>query len=372
MRPENAVRSWAVGAEQRRPTVTRHNLEETFQQFKRPAKQPPNKAVLPTKKARASPSAGRAPKKGATPARRKPTAAEGEDEADGRHAAGQALDAASLVLAARTSAETAAAYARVLPEIKAVPREKLRRLGVNVTNASVLVLGAVPKMLGLRDAMKKTFINPPLEQLDKLRDYALAAAYAHARVSPHDEGEARVQILLNEVTPLRERLLSSAELLVTFGLFDGRKVAAIRQGVGHVDTARDALALHALFSEAGLDVLAKTPLTQADVERAGELGGLLLEALGYRQSGADGSGDPDEAEERARQAHELMASTYEECRQFVLFLRWREGDADTIAPPLGHSRRRARRPQADEPDGSETDSPEPASDEAGDGEADAG
>jgi hypothetical protein len=349
MRPKNAVRSWAVGAE-RRPTMPKSNIEVTFQQLKKPAKQPLSKASPPTKNPRASPSAGRAPKRGATPARRKSAAAGGEGKADDRRAANAAIDVASLVLAAGSPSEGAAAYTRVLPEIKAVPRQQVRRLSVYVPNASVLVLGAVPKMLALREAMSKTFVNPPFARLDKLRDYALAAAYAHARVLPHDGGQTRVQTLLSEATPLRERMLSSAGTLVTFGLLDARKVAAVRRGTGNVDTAQDVLALSVLFREAGPEIIAKTPLTLADVERAGELGGLLLEALGFRQSGADGSGDPDEAEELLGQAYELMASSYEECRQVVLFLRWREGDADSIAPPLGHSRRRARRPQADEPD----------------------
>ncbi|HEU4403751.1 MAG TPA: hypothetical protein VFS43_00425 [Polyangiaceae bacterium] len=262
--------------------------------------------------------------------------------------------------------------ARVQAEIDALPREAVRRSTVNVPNAVVLVLGALPKMLRLRDEMRATFVNPPFASLDKLRDYALAAAYAHARALPHDGGETRVRALLTEAAPLRVRLLSSAETLATFGLLDPLEVAAVRRGAGHVDTAQDLSSLVGLLRDAGPEILAKTPLTEADLARAAELGGLLLEALGQRQSGADGSGDPDEAAERVAKAYTLMANAYDQGRRVVSFLRWNEGDVDDIAPPLGHSRRRARRPQGGEPEPAEPDDREPDPSEPGEGEAGGG
>ncbi|HEU4534922.1 MAG TPA: hypothetical protein VFS00_12420, partial [Polyangiaceae bacterium] len=278
---------------------------------------------------------------------------------------------ASLVLVAGAS-EGAAAMARVQAEIDAMPRGAVRRSTVNVPNAVVLVLGALPKMLRLRDEMRETFVNPPFELLDKLRDYALAAAYAHARALPHDEGETRVRTLLNEAVPLRGRLLSSAETLAAFGLLDPLEVSAVRRGTGHVDTAQDLSSLVGLLRDAGPEVVAKSPLTEADLARAAELGGLLLEALGQRQSGADGWGDPDEAEERVAKAYTLMANAYNQGRRLVSFLRWNEGDADDIAPPLGHSRRRPRRPQGGEPEPAEPDDGELDPTEPGEGEADGG
>src|SRR5687767_9990301 len=132
----------------------------------------------------------------------------------------------------------------------------------------VLVLGALPKMLGLREAMVAKLREPPLGLLDKPRDYALAA-YAHSRILPRDEGETRRRALVNEAAPLRERMLSSAETLTKFGLLDAREVAAIRQGTGHVDLAQDLSSLAALFREAGPAVVSKTALTPADLDRAG-------------------------------------------------------------------------------------------------------
>ncbi|HEU4408639.1 MAG TPA: hypothetical protein VFS43_25480 [Polyangiaceae bacterium] len=400
----------------------------------KPPSQPPKAAAKPATKPRERPNAGRAPKKGAGAARPAPKGRGGGDEGgegDGDAASAAAVSgggaeafvlagggstggatssaiadggstggptsfaiadggstegptssaiadggstegAATFVISAGGSSEGAAAFARRQAEIDALPRDQVRRLSVYVPNAVVLVLGALPKMVALRDAMRATFVDPPFALLDNLRDYALAAAYAHARALPHEGGQTRVRALLNEAVPLRARMLSSAETLVTFGLLDPLEVSAVRRGTGHVDTAQDLSSLSGLLRDAGPEILAKTPLTGADLARADELSALLLEALGHRQSGADRSGDPNEADDRVAKAYELMARAYDQCRRVVAYLRWDEGDADAIAPPLGHSRRRARRKQGTEPDGGAIDAPEPAPGEAGEGEADGG
>ncbi|HEU4407405.1 MAG TPA: hypothetical protein VFS43_19210 [Polyangiaceae bacterium] len=313
-----------------------------------PPNQPPKAAAPPAKKARARPKAGRAPKEGAGATRRAPKGGDGDEGGEGEPA-GPGEGAAALVLADGGSTERAAAYARVEAEIKAVPRESLRPINVHVPSAVALVLGTLPRLLALRDEILATFPMHPPETIDRLRDYALAAAHAYVRALPRGGGEKRLRALVNEAGPLRERLLVSAEALVIFGLLDATRVAIIRRGTGHLDMAQDLLALAALFREAGPALVAKTPLTPAEVERAAQLGELVLEALGQHQQGTDGEGAPGEAEEHLGKAFELMRRAYDECRRSVNTLRWNEGDADEIAPPLAHSRRRGRRAQADEP-----------------------
>jgi hypothetical protein len=272
-----------------------------------------------------------------------------------------------------------AAFARVLPEIAALPREEARPFTVHVPSAAMLGLGSLPKMLAFREAMIATLVAPPLEALDKLNDYALTAVRAYAYLALRDDGETRVRTLLAEASPLRERLLASAELLVTFGLLDAKKVAAIRRGTGRLDTAQDLLALARLFLGAWPSLASKTPLTRAEIERADALGDLLVTALGCQQQGTDGSDEPDELDDQLAKAYELYRRAYEACRRAILYLRFYEGDADEIAPPLGQSRRRARRPGADAPNDDEPggDAPppapaDPAPADPGGGEADAG
>ncbi|HEU4407463.1 MAG TPA: hypothetical protein VFS43_19510, partial [Polyangiaceae bacterium] len=228
-----------------------------------------------------------------------------------------------------------------------------------VPAAAMLALGALPRMLALRDALAAEFAPSLLATLDALEDYALAAYLAHARARPRDGGETQLRELLNEAGPLRERLLAMAGALVTFGIFDAKQVATIRQGTGHLDTAGDLAALGLMFVDMWPAIGSKVLLERAEVERAIELGKLLLVALGRRNQGTDGAGDPNEAEEQLGKAFELFRRAYERCRHAILYLRRDEGDGDDIAPPLARSRRRGRGAPADEPE------PEP-----GDGEPD--
>ncbi len=269
--------------------------------------------------------------------------------------------------AAPTTAEAQAAFTRVRADIDALPRDETRRLNVHVPTAVSVALGALPRLRALRDEMR-ALPGHPADTLVKLRDYALAAAYAHVLTLPGDEGETSLRALLNEAMPLRERLLLGAEALAQFGLVDRVRVAAIRRGAGHLDAAQDLTALGAVFREAWPRVAAKTPLTLPEIERGAELGALLLEALGQRKQGTDGSADPGEAHERLAKAYELLFRTYDECRRAVQYLRWHQGDAATIAPSLQQGRRRERSaPPAGGDDGAPGEG-EPDGDEAGEGE----
>jgi hypothetical protein len=381
-----------MGAEAR-DSVPRTNLEALLHHSpNRPAHQaaPAKEASRPAKKPAVSPRAGRASKKGARPARLAPKGGnEGGEDGDGAEGSEGDRDnggegakgdrdnrgdgakgdrgAAQAPEGAAASDEGAAAFARVRPELEALPREEVRAITVNVPAAAMLALGALPKMMALREAMVAELTNPPLDALDKLEDYALVAARAHARALPKADGETNLRALLNEAGPLRERLLLNAGSLASFGLLDAANVASIRQGTGHLDMAQDLSALGMLYLDAWPSLASKTPFERVELERAIALGGLLLKALGRRQQGTDGSGDPVEADEQLAKAYELFRRAYEACRHAIVYLRRNHGDADDIAPPLGHSRRRARakpaeEPGTDDPDGSgEPEEGEPGS-----------
>ncbi|HEU4405723.1 MAG TPA: hypothetical protein VFS43_10565 [Polyangiaceae bacterium] len=338
------------------PEATHRPTKKGSEQPTKTGKPPANEPFKPSKKPRtnlASPREGAA--KPARPGpKKKGGAPAGDDDP------------------ARITTEGAAALARVRPEIEAVPSDQVRRINVYVPAAVLVVLGALPRLMTLRDQMRALSGHPP-DALDKLRDYALAAAHAYVRALPQDAGETHLRALLGEAAPLRERLLRSAELLAEFGLVDATRVAAIRRGVGHLDTALDLEGLGTLFREAWPAVASKSPITLAEVERASQLGTLLLDALGQRQSGADGSGDPREADELLGKAYELFFRTYDECRRAVTYLRWHQGDADEFAPSLHLKRRRGRSAPGNEPDGGPDGEPdgEPVNEPGGEPEGEA-
>ncbi|WP_437603326.1 hypothetical protein WMF28_17105 [Sorangium sp. So ce590] len=226
----------------------------------------------------------------------------------------------------------AAAFDSILPEIEALSPDRLISIKIDIPRAVSLVLGVLPGLLALRPAIVEHLRQHDVAALDRLESYALAAWYAHLQWLSTGGAENALKPLLAEAAALRENLLGDAEALARRGLLDAETVAEIRAGHGHIDTANDLVALSALFGGSWSDIAGKTAATEDEVKRAGEIGPQLLAALGVREHGK-GPGPTEAADKRAR-AFALLAHAYDQTRRAVAYLRWNEGDADTIAPSL--------------------------------------
>lgn len=111
-----------------------------------------------------------------------------------------------------------------------------------------------------------------------LPNLAAATIYAADRVSgPVTKVELAEK--LSRVRRLRESMLLIAEGLAVLGLLPGARVAGIRAGNGAVDSARDAVALEALYRENAVALAGKHPFGEADLQEAAELGSFLLRAI---------------------------------------------------------------------------------------------
>lgn len=233
---------------------------------------------------------------------------------------------------------TAAALAKIQPEMAALDPMGLSPINIDIPQSVAVVLGVLPGIVELRGPIAKALPDHPMASLDKLEAYTLAAYHTYILALTPDAAEDRVAALLEEAAPLRANLLSDAEALARRGRLDPETVAAIRAGQGNVDTANDLVALSALFTTEWAKIHDKTAATLEEVHRAGELGPLLLAALGAREHG------PVEtafAADQKRRAFTLFIRAYDEVRRAVTYLRWHEGDAAEIAPSLYSGRQRA-------------------------------
>lgn len=248
--------------------------------------------------------------------------------------------------------QAAAAFALVQPELATVLPEEIPRITIDVGRAVSVALGALPHLRTLRSAMKTELPKHPVLLLDKLETYALAAWYAHLLVISPAGDSTPVKKLLEEATPLRESLLIAAEALAHCGLVDAKRVAEIRSGQGYIDLASDLVALSALFIGSWQQVNQKTAVKLGEVQRAAELGPELLTALGERGQPLSAPKAAGAADQRLR-AFALFVHAYDACQRAVAYLRWDEGDADTIAPSLFKGR--GRRPSSSSSSEPETD-----------------
>lgn len=256
----------------------------------------------------------------------------------------------------------AAAYERVAAELDALPSDRVGTVTLEVSTAVSTVLGASVKLAGLRGDIAAKLPAHPTKAIDRLTDYALAAQYAYLQsFGAPTASPDRVRELLTEASALRQRLLVVAEMLAALGLIDATRIAEIRSGTGHVDTANDLIALGATFANDWSKLAGHIPLQEAEIDRAAVLGTELLVALGVRRAGADGEPDAKGWADRKNRALRLMVDAYDEARQAVAYLRWKQGDIDAYTPSLFSRRRRPSRPgeapsdEPTEPAGDETD-----------------
>jgi hypothetical protein len=227
--------------------------------------------------------------------------------------------------------EASAAFAMVEAEARDLDPSYLVAINIDIPTGVSVVLGALPAIRPLRDDIATELPKFPIALFDKLETYALAAWYAHLVALPGPAGNKQIKDLLEEAAPLRANLLADAEALARRGLLPVQTVAEIRAGHGHVDTANDLVALAALFSSSWSDIQGKTAATQTEVQQAALLGPQLLAALGVRDQGRVA---PREAAERRTRTFSLMVRAYDQTRRAVSYLRWDEGDADSLAPSL--------------------------------------
>ena len=271
-------------------------------------------------------------------------------------------------------AQTApAAFASVHAEILAVPDSALLRTNLSMERAARRGLAVAER---IRPLLPELAGLPDLDYhaVETMPSYALAVLHAHDLATEAPGPGTRLMELLAEATPLRELLLRGAELLALAGYVSGERVAAIRSGQGHADTADDLQALVRLYRETWGRVHDKVPVTKDMITRALTLSTELNLALGGRDLD-----DEDPLAERSDPAHvraqafTLFVRAYDECRRGVAYLRWHHGDAMAIVPSLYPRRgRRAGEPEeaANDPgeaanelaDASTTEEPEPTSD----------
>lgn len=270
---------------------------------------------------------------------------------------------APVITPARISHMESAAecYRKVEKEILALPEERVGRVTADVGQAVSVALGALPNLLKLRKEFD-VFADSDffVKKLDTLQDHAMAALYAHIRATPA-VSEKEAQTMLERGKPIREQLLAVAEGLTTFGLLDSALVQSLRQGQGNLDTAKDLIALGALFNANWDSVSAKVPFGADLVREASALGANLVQALGKTEIGDVRSNATfDWLSLRAR-AFRVLVEEYDELSRAVAFIRWHHGDARAFVPSLHSTGRRnsggkATQPEPSEPnlDGSES------------------
>ena len=178
----------------------------------------------------------------------------------------------------------------------ALAEDELLPINIDVRIALTTVLGVLPRLLELRDAIVESLPTFDTAPFDALGDYAGALAYAHSGFLAASGPEKALPALAARASLLRERWRDI-----------GHKSAIEPQELDEAEQMFERITT-------AYAVRASRPLTVAA------------------------------AVEDRRRAYTLLVRAYDHARRAVTYLRWTEGDADAIAPSLwaGRGRRRAR------------------------------
>lgn len=171
--------------------------------------------------------------------------------------------------------------------------EHFRPLAATVSTADLETFKGVPLVMlaNVKAALARlephladvaaTLRGARLAEVMELPTLVLALDAACARVPARRLSSGEIDKLLAEGKPLRELSLSFFEIAShpIFKLVPAERVRAIRAGTGKVDSARDFVALAALFTEFEEALGGKHPFTDAMVARLAELGATLLQQV---------------------------------------------------------------------------------------------
>ena len=179
-----------------------------------------------------------------------------------------------------------------------------------------------------------------LDHLKGLVDLAIATSYAVRRVENLTSPSSLP--LLKEATALRGKLLPAAVALAAAGVLPAAQVNKIRRGKGAIDRAKDCVDLAALFTENAEAIRGKSPVTAAEVKRAGEVGAALLNVLKPKGSPRDTkSKELREAVEDRDRLGTLLAQRYAPVRRAgAWFFGDEVGDHVPVLGSVKHPKKR--------------------------------
>ena len=239
------------------------------------------------------------------------------------------------------------AYERALPTAKALDTAELITINIDVPSAVTTAVGAMPKIIALRDSIAKELPTFDLKHLDELQTYTLATGHAHAMYSAASSPPEAIQALNEQGIALRDLMYSDAVALSNRGLISGDKLSEFKTNVGYKNLAFDLLGLSVLLRNSWIAIASKTAVTIDELDQAASIGEQLVAAVGAREQAP--AVIADVAQQRQR-TFTLFVNAYDQARRAISYLRWDEGDVESIAPSLYAGRTTSRKKPEPQPE----------------------
>lgn len=239
---------------------------------------------------------------------------------------------------------TRQAAERLAAEMATVAESDMERVSFDVA-------AGVTRMLGFWEVFS-TYLPTiaklegiDIERVGKLREYALnllfwqgSATYAAA---PRDG----LPEIIERGIALRDTTLSDLQSLANHGIIDPVLLENFRGTKEHRKLGQDLIGLSNLVHEHWPVIEGKSPITLTAMDEVARHGEVIMQIVGERERA------PMTIAEKVLQrdkAYTLFVRAYDEARRAILYLRWKEEDADMILPSLHKGRRGKRKVESED------------------------
>lgn len=235
------------------------------------------------------------------------------------------------------------AFARQLPAMMLLTAEQLLAVNLDLLSAVITVLGAWSEIRAMRPQIARELPFFDLATFDLIEEFALAAGHAQLEFASASASSEELQQLNVRATELRDLFLSDIRALVKRKLVKAEQVSDFKGLFGYKHVAFELLGLTVVARQVWPVISDRTAIEPAELDEAERLVRRMASAIGEREQGPAQVAEPAQVRQRA---FTLLVSAYDDARRAISYLRWHEGDVDTIAPSLyakhGGSQRKDR------------------------------
>lgn len=227
------------------------------------------------------------------------------------------------------------AYERVLPDALAVAPEKL--IPINIDLQSAIATGQrVAKRLSSFQKALRTLPGYPMDEVARFPDYLLALSSAQARYDAANAPPQQLPALLDQATRWRDLLCADAKVLIARGHLNAQQLKGVTRVHGYKNLALDLANLSRMFRRAWGKIEGFTAVQLSELAEVDQIVLKLGAAVISRKKAPEQAAEAGEIRQRV---FVLFHNSYDQIRRAIIFLRWHEGDADTIVPSLYAGRR---------------------------------
>lgn len=248
---------------------------------------------------------------------------------------------ASLTTNAESSVELA--FRASVPELLALPKDKLLVVNVDVQSAVCLGLAAPERLQVWRDRIIDELPRFDISAFDRLEQYAKALMHAQVEYTLARKSPADIRGLTEATRCRYQVLMNDARALASRGLLSPDKLAAFPAGRRRSDRILALSALIKVLKNAWPRIQGKTALTLSELEQADEQAMQLMFALAHQKKPLK---DLAKITELRQRAFTVFANAYTQIRRAIQYLCPDAKEAERILPSLYPRQRSARKAEA--------------------------